>query len=220
VKFQTTLEFEAKDALSAEEVAKRVVAFVSVKSWSMAITLPVEVPPEPPATVDNPPDMTTVYTDGGCNTRKKGLGAWAFRVVLPTGEASHKAGGIWGTTNNRMELMAVTKALEFLEIGPPVRVVSDSEYVIKGLTLWHKSWVKHNWVNYEGKKIKNRDLWEPLIALHSLHNVEYQHVKGHSGHVENEAVDALCTATMKRLEQERLQGKGFGIDPNGPIYDA
>jgi ribonuclease HI len=220
VKFQTTLEFEAKDALSAEEVAKGFLDFVSAKASCPTLTLPVEVPPEPSATVDNPPDMTTVYTDGGCNTRKKGLGAWAFRAVNTSGEAFHKTGDIWGTTNNRMELMAVTKALEFLEIGPPVRVVSDSEYVIKGLTLWHKSWVKYNWVNYEGKKIKNRDLWEPLIALYNLHNVEFQHVKGHSGHIGNEAVDALCTSQMKRLEQDRILGKAFETDPNGPVYDS
>jgi ribonuclease HI len=166
------------------------------------------------------PSETVVYTDGGCDLKDRGVGSWAYLAILPDGSMEECCDGMWGTTNNRMEMMAVLKAFERMELGEPLVIVSDSEYVIKGLTLWHPAWIERGWKTYEGKPVKNRDLWERLIALLGLHMTKFKHVKGHMGDWGNERVDTLCTDTIKRLRSERLAGHGFEIDPAGPSFLA
>ena len=165
---------------------------------------------------------TVVYTDGGCDLKDRGVGAWAYLAVLPDGKIDERSDGMWGTTNNRMEMTGVLHALQTMEIGEPLVIVSDSEYVLKGLTLWHHAWIKRGWLTADGKPVKNRDLWEKLIALAGLHAIKFKHVKGHMGDWGNERVDTLCTGVIKRLRAERLAGKMFQIDqgaiPN--VYSA
>jgi ribonuclease HI len=148
-----------------------------------------------------PPDATRLYTDGGYKAQN-GVGAWAWRAALPSGKSMAKGRAQFETTNNRMELMAVIDALETLEIGPPITIVADSEYVLKGMTQWTHNWAKFGWKTAAGDPVKNKDLWERLVALRDLHQLTYQHVPGHSGHEENEYVDKVCSHLMKDLVQQ------------------
>ncbi len=165
---------------------------------------------------------TVVYVDGGCDLKDRGVGAFAYHAILPSGAPEEHVDGCWGTTNNRMEMRAVLVALQRLEIGPPIRVVSDSEYVIKGITQWVHGWIENHWITSSGTPVKNRDLWEQLHAVRRLHTVEFQHVKGHSGHPGNERVDALCTTRIKKLRADRKAGIIFEVDsiPILPAYVA
>jgi ribonuclease HI len=156
--------------------------------------------------------QTVVYTDGGCDHRRGGVGAWAYLAHLPNGHVRQRVEGMVGTTNNRMEMLAVIRALEELEIGPPIRVVSDSEYVIKGVTEWSAGWVRNGWLTKDGNPVKNRDLWETLVGLYTLHDATFEHVKGHSGHQFNEHVDQLCAKEMQELHKKALLGMAAAVD--------
>ncbi len=134
----------------------------------------------------------TIYTDGGC-TGNPGPGGWAF-VFLKEGEQQRFSGGEEQTTNNRMELTAVIKALEFAktrDIRQPIQICTDSQYVKKGLTQWIHNWVAKGWKTANGKPVKNRELWEELQTLSKGFNLEWVWVKGHSGNPYNELCDRL-----------------------------
>ena len=103
---------------------------------------------------------------------------------------------LWGgedhTTNNRMELLAVIKALGALKRRARVRITTDSQYVKKGITEWMGNWKRNGWRTAAGKPVKNADLWRELDGAVARHQVEWRWVKGHSGHAENERADALA----------------------------
>ena len=166
----------------------------------------------PVRAVDTPAGLTHVYTDGGCDLRKGGIGAWAHIIRFPDGSVEEGCGVMIGTTNNRMEMMAVIRALERLEFGPPVKVVTDSEYVAKGVTVWSRNWVRNGWKTYDGKPVVNRDLWEPLLQLYQLHDCTFKVVKGHSGHAQNEYVDKMCTSAMINAHKAMLAGEDLDVD--------
>lgn len=160
-----------------------------------------------PVQVDEPRldlPRTVIHTDGGCDIKKDGLGAYAFIVTYLDGTEYSHVEAVMGTTNNRMELTAVIEALKHVEIGPPIQVISDSEYVVKGITSWCRNWVRNGWVNASGKPVINRDLWEILIALYQVHDVTFTHIRGHQGDVMNERVDQMCTAAMQQLHRAVL----------------
>ena len=113
-----------------------------------------------------------------------------------TGKESIEVGREPNTTNNRMEMMAVIAGLTRLGKPSNVTVVSDSKYVIDGMSSWMKKWKRNGWTRSGG--IKNLDLWKKLDVLVTKHNVSYKWVKGHSGHPENERCDKLA------MEQVRL----------------
>lgn len=156
--------------------------------------------------------LTVVYTDGGCDLRKGGLGAWACVIHHPDGMVEELVGAMNGTTNNRMEMLAVIKVLEHLEIGPPVKIVTDSQYVALGVTQWSRNWVRNGWKTRDGKPVINQDLWEPLLQLYQLHSCTFEHVKGHSGHVHNERADKLCTVAMIDAHKTLLAGGEVEVD--------
>ena len=148
------------------------------------------------------PDVI-LYTDGACS-ENPGPGGWAAILIHPDTDTARE---LWGfepqTTNNRMELMAVIEGLRMLKGSRRWRVqlVSDSKYVIDGLNVWIKGWIANNW--RRGKKassppVKNSDLWQTLHALAQKHEMSYEHVRGHSGHRENERCDKLAAAAIKR----------------------
>lgn len=153
-------------------------------------------------------EATIVYTDGGCSKNRDPkaprIGAWAFVATIPGRDSVEMYGAELDTTNNRMELTAVIKALETLEIGPSITVYSDSEYVVRGIIEWCRRWVKNGWKTYDGKPVINRDLWEALLPLYQLHTVRFHHVKGHSGVPGNERCDELCTQAMTDLHKQIL----------------
>ncbi len=170
------------------------------------------------STVQKAPSEIVIHTDGGCDRNKGGLGAWAFTVHHPTGEYDEQVGHAFDTTNNRMEMTAVLKALEAVEIGVPIRVFCDSEYVVKGITVWSRNWVRNGWRTASGGTVINRDLWEPLLKLYQVHDVKFEWVKGHSGNEFNERCDALCTQAMAEAHKAVLL-KAPTISPEevGPL---
>ena len=158
------------------------------------------------------PETLTVYTDGGYQAFCD-VGAWAFVAVNTHGDpVAQDVGGMFETTNNRMEMRAALQALSVLEIGRPIILFSDSEYLIKGLRWWVNNWSRNGWVTGEGKPVKNRDLWERLHALRDLHTIAFEHVYGHMGDQWNEHVDKLCTAHMKELRLKKKFGGRAPVD--------
>lgn len=137
-------------------------------------------------------DNTTVhiYSDGACKGNP-GLGGWG--ALLVAGEHRKEiCGGEADTTNNRMEMTAVIRALESLKRPSRVSVHTDSQYVQKGISEWLPGWKRRNWRTSEGKPVKNQDLWQQLDQLAQLHSIDWHWVRGHAGHPENERADALA----------------------------
>jgi ribonuclease HI len=135
----------------------------------------------------------TVYTDGACSGNP-GPGGWG--AVLIHGETIRElSGGERATTNNRMEMLGVIRALEALKERCKVRVHSDSAYVINCFReQWYIRWERNGWKNSKKEPVENRDLWERMIALVREHDVEWIKVKGHSGDRWNERCDELARA--------------------------
>ena len=138
-----------------------------------------------------------IYTDGACRGNP-GPGGWG--ATLESGEHFRELSGAEAdTTNNRMELTAVIRALEALKRRAVVTVHTDSEYVRRGITEWLPNWKARDWKTTDRKPVKNRDLWERLDELAVGHDIDWRWVKGHSGVPGNERVDALATAAIDAL---------------------
>ncbi len=138
------------------------------------------------------------YTDGAC-LGNPGVGGWA--ALLRFGGREREISGAEGhTTNNRMELMAAISALEALKRPCTVHLFTDSRYVIDGVTKWLRPWKARGWKTADRKPVKNVDLWQRLEAAMAPHKVDWEWVRGHSGHAENERVDVLArtAATAQR----------------------
>ncbi len=133
-----------------------------------------------------------VYTDGSCSGNP-GPGGWGAVIEAPTG-VREISGGVPNTTNNRMELMAAIQALEVIEPGAPVQIVTDSRYVMDGITSWMAGWRRRNWRTAAGKPVKNQDLWQRLDRAVARHDVQWQWVRGHTQDPGNERADALARA--------------------------
>ena len=134
-----------------------------------------------------------IYTDGACsgNPGPGGYGA----ILRCDGREKELSGGDKHTTNNRMELLGVISALEALKFPCKVRLTTDSKYVVDGITKgWAAGWQKRGWKKSDGKPALNPDLWERLLKLLSVHDVEFCWIKGHTGHEENERCDRLAVA--------------------------
>jgi len=138
-----------------------------------------------------------IYADGACRGNP-GPGGWA--ATLEYGEHLRELSGAEAqTTNNRMELTAVIRALEALKRGVSARVHTDSEYVIRGINEWLPNWKARGWRTADRKPVKNQDLWEQLDAAAARHQIEWKWVKGHSGVPGNERVDALANAAIDAM---------------------
>ena len=139
-----------------------------------------------------------IFTDGACRGNP-GPGGWGALLRYGDNERS-----LWGgepdTTNNRMELMAVIQGLMALQRSCEVQVTSDSTYVLKGIQEWMPNWKKKGWKTAAKKPVKNADLWKQLDELVVLHSIDWQWVKGHSGHRENEIADQLANRGIDELE--------------------
>lgn len=133
-----------------------------------------------------------VFTDGACKGNP-GPGGWAALLRMGKHE-KELSGGDPATTNNRMELTAAIRGLEALIEPCEVVLHSDSKYVLDGMTKWVAGWQKRGWKNASRQPVRNADLWHELIAAALPHRVEWVWVKGHSGHPENDRVDALACA--------------------------
>jgi len=145
-----------------------------------------------------------LFTDGACSGNP-GPGGWAFILRhSQSGKELVRNGGEYETTNNRMELMAVIVGLRALKRPTIVELVSDSTYVLQGLSTWMKGWKAKGWKRREGgklKEVKNVDLWKELDELVSRHEVRCTHVRGHSGHPENERCDQLAVEACQSVRR-------------------
>lgn len=142
-----------------------------------------------------------VYTDGACRGNP-GLGSWAALLRFQAIEKT-LSGVFEDTTNNRMELTAAIEALSALKRICDVDLYTDSQYLRMGMTTWLSQWKKRGWKGSNNKPVKNIDLWQKLDELSSLHQIRWHWVKGHSGHPENDQVDALANAAMDQYLEEK-----------------
>lgn len=144
-----------------------------------------------------------IYTDGGC-TGNPGPGGWAA-VILFNGQETRLSGGDLSTTNNKMELTAVIKALTYINENSElkdksVEIYTDSQYVKNGLTQWIFNWIKNGWKTAAKKPVKNKEYWIALKSEADKLQIKWNWVKGHSGDFYNELCDSL-------VEEERMKFK-------------
>ena len=138
-----------------------------------------------------------IYTDGACRGNP-GPGGWG--ALLLFGEHERELYGAEAdTTNNRMELTAVIRALEALKRRVKGHIYTDSQYVRQGVLEWLAQWKQRGWKTAAKKPVKNQDLWQALDALTQKHELEWHWVKGHSGNEGNERVDALANRAIDEM---------------------
>ncbi len=134
--------------------------------------------------------MINVYTDGACSGNP-GIGGWGV-VILDNNKEILLNGGDQHTTNNKMELTAAIKALEYFEIRKDLIIYTDSKYVKDGIESWIINWKKNGWKTTAKKPVKNKELWISLDELMKKHNINWKWVKGHDGNIHNEKADYLA----------------------------
>ena len=140
------------------------------------------------------------YTDGACSGNP-GPGGWGVLMVAKEGSSVIKtrdlSGGTVETTNNQMELTAAIMALEALEKPSKITIVTDSSYVKDGITKWIFAWKRNGWKTAAKKSVKNEELWKRLENATQIHDVSWEWIKGHAGHLENERADELARQGME-----------------------
>ena len=142
-------------------------------------------------------DVIEIFTDGACSGNP-GPGGWGVLMRWRDHE-KELFGGETQTTNNRMELMAAIQGIEAVSRPARLRLVTDSVYVKDGITKWIHGWKRNGWKTAAKKPVKNEDLWRRLDAALATHDVEWQWVKGHAGHAENERADELARRGIGRV---------------------
>jgi ribonuclease HI len=142
-------------------------------------------------------EVVLIYADGACKGNP-GPGGWGA-LLRVDGRERELFGGEAQTTNNRMELTAVIRALETLKRPSVVEVYTDSQYVQKGISEWLHAWKRRGWCTADKQPVKNVDLWQQLDRLAAPHRIAWHWVKGHAGHPENERADALANLGVEKL---------------------
>jgi ribonuclease HI len=146
--------------------------------------------------------MIKVYTDGGLS-KKNNVGGWAAVIVQPNGDRQGIKGHYRGedVTNNKMEMKAIIEGLKFVAYhhpGEKIQVISDSEYIVKGINEWSETWIRKGWKTTTGP-VKNVPLWVEILGLVKLTEAEITWVRGHDGDENNEIADKLCVGAYKEL---------------------
>ena len=143
------------------------------------------------------------YTDGACSGNP-GVGGWGAVLLAEKNNKIVKrkeiSGGVVDTTNNQMELIAAIETLKALKKYTEICIITDSNYVKKGITEWLPSWKKNNWKTSSKKEVKNRKLWEELEELVNRNKVDWLWVKGHAGNIENERADFLAREEINKIK--------------------
>ncbi|MBP5485794.1 MAG: ribonuclease HI [Alphaproteobacteria bacterium] len=142
--------------------------------------------------------MLKIWTDGSC-LGNPGPGGWAF-VATDGKNRAERSGGEKDTTNNRMELTAVIRAISAARRHNEIEIHTDSQYVKNGTQTWIKNWKKNNWRTADKKPVKNQDLWQQLDELVSAVKVHWVWVRGHNGEELNERCDELARAAAEKLK--------------------
>jgi len=148
---------------------------------------------------ENQEEIVEIFTDGACRGNP-GPGGWGA-ILRYKGVEKELYGGEPATTNNRMELMAAIRALETLKRPCKVILSTDSQYLMKGITEWLPNWRRRQWKTSAGKPVKNQDLWQRLVKALKTHRVQWEWVRGHSGHPENERADRLANKAIDEMRQ-------------------
>ncbi|MEW6755036.1 MAG: ribonuclease HI [Candidatus Latescibacterota bacterium] len=151
------------------------------------------------------PAPVVVYSDGAC-VGNPGPGGWAARVKHADGRIVELGGAARQTTNNRMEMLAAIEALASVPEGTPVTMITDSQYLRRGITEWIRQWKRRGWLTVSKQPVLNQDLWQRLDELCSSRRVNWQYTRGHAGNPDNERCDTLAQAFSRgqspRLRQE------------------
>jgi len=137
-----------------------------------------------------------IFCDGACsgNPGPGGYGA----ILRYGGNEKEISGGAPDTTNNRMEMTAVIESLRQLTRPCRVSITTDSQYVVKGMTEWIEGWQRKGWKNSKKDPVLNRDLWEALLEQSQRHTIDWNWVRGHAGHPENERCDQLAREALPK----------------------
>lgn len=144
-------------------------------------------------------EIVEIFSDGACLGNP---GPGGYGGILRYGDSEREISGYSPeTTNNRMELRAVIAGLEALKRPSQVRVVTDSNYVFKGITTWIHTWQRKNWLSSSKRPVLNRDLWERLLRASKPHTIDWQWIRGHAGHPENERCDRLARRAIVENEK-------------------
>ncbi|MGI5837608.1 MAG: ribonuclease HI [Chloroflexota bacterium] len=146
----------------------------------------------------------TVYSDGAC-LGNPGPGGYCAIVRVPGNPEKMVSGGKARTTNNEMEMTAAIEGLKvaIAQGAREITVVSDSEYLVKGMTGWVRGWLRNGWKTSRGEPVKNRPLWEELHRLSQGRSVTWSWIRGHAGHPENERCDAVAVAAAHEASKRR-----------------
>jgi ribonuclease HI len=143
-------------------------------------------------------DWVEIFCDGACKGNP-GPGGWGV-ILRYRGVEKELWGGEPATTNNRMELTALIRGLQALKRPARVRITTDSQYLMRGITEWIAQWKRNGWRTASKAPVKNQDLWQALDTAVAPHQVEWRWVRGHTGHPENERADALANRGVTGLE--------------------
>ena len=143
--------------------------------------------------------IVEIFTDGACSGNP---GPGGYGAILKYGQEIREISGYEvKTTNNRMEMMAVIEALRQLKRPCRVKVITDSQYVVKGMTEWIQNWIRRNWLTSQKKPVLNKELWKELLSLSRQHKIDWQWIKGHNGHPDNERCDQLAREAIMKCEK-------------------
>ena len=143
-------------------------------------------------------DKVDIYTDGAC-LGNPGPGGWAFIIKYNSGRIKEFSGSEKYTTNNKMELTAAIKAVEYFKKKIIINLYTDSKYLKDGITIWIKKWKLNGWKTSNKKKVKNSDLWKVLEEGIKDHEIHWVWVKGHNENIFNEKADMLAKKAIESL---------------------
>ncbi len=152
--------------------------------------------------------MITIYTDGS-SRGNPGPGGYAG-IILSDDHVTELGGREEHTTNNRMELMGAIKALESVSENNNVTLYTDSEYVMKGITLWIQGWQAKGWKTAAKKPVLNQDLWQELLRVSEAKDIKWKYVAGHAGHALNERCDEIATSFADGIDPKLYDGERIG----------
>lgn len=141
-----------------------------------------------------------IYTDGACKGNP-GIGGWGVLLRYGVHEKTLK-GAEAHTTNNRMELIAAIEALKAIKKPLPIKLYTDSNYLKNGVTQWLENWKRNHWKTADKKEVRNVDLWQALDELQAQYDIDWQWVKGHSGHPGNTMADFLANQAIEELRKQ------------------
>jgi len=135
--------------------------------------------------------MIKIFTDGACSGNP-GIGGWGVVIIVNNKNPIFLKGGETQTTNNRMELTAAIKGLEYFKESKLITLITDSKYVKDGIGSWIVNWKKNGWKTASKKPVKNKELWVELDSQIAKHNISWKWIKGHAGNKFNEKADFLA----------------------------